>query len=279
MDDKSIVLAYLTLAFWIGVVGAIGYMTSWAWQAFNWIWDPGWITPLVSLGFFLVIATCLVFVKIFSDSNRRKRIALILVNVVFWIGFTPLYGRYTEWTWDFNRWFSTYEMSRLFLGLMIITGELSGIFLFLVTCLVLCYFPYVNWRTNTRIRLETEKKEKEEAMRKQAAERELQLEQERRVQREKKLELLKNYETAGRYEEAAQICDQLEMLEKAGELRRMARTSYQISTSFSMGKDGAISVTCPNCGSSQVVESKSNLVTCKHCGNNYIIPKNILDMM
>jgi hypothetical protein len=46
-----------------------------------------------------------------------------------------------------------------------------------------------------------------------------------------------------------------------------------------MGKDGAISCICPTCGSSQAIESKSNMVICKHCGNNYIIPKKILDSM
>jgi len=97
--------------------------------------------------------------------------------------------------------------------------------------------------------------------------------------RNMKMELLKNYETAGRFEDAAKICDEFEMWEKAGEYRRMAKTTYQISTSFVMGKDGAISCSCPNCGSSQTVETKSNLVKCQHCGNSYIIPKKILDLM
>jgi hypothetical protein len=104
-------------------------------------------------------------------------------------------------------------------------------------------------------------------------------EQNRKIEREKQLELLKNYETAGKFEEAAKICDELEMWEKAGEFRRMAKTTYLISTNFSMGKDGAISVNCPNCGSAQALESKTNMVTCIHCGNNYIIPKKVLDML
>ena len=73
--------------------------------------------------------------------------------------------------------------------------------------------------------------------------------------------------------------EELEMYEKAGECRRMEKTSFQVSTSFVMGKDGTISVNCPTCGSSQVVESKSNMVTCKHCGKNYVIPKKVLDML
>ncbi len=105
------------------------------------------------------------------------------------------------------------------------------------------------------------------------------IEQELERDRELKLALVENLETAGRYEEAAVVYDELEMYEKAGECRRLSKTSYQISTIFSMGKDGTLSVSCPNCGSPHIVDSKSNLVTCKHCGNNYIIPKKILDMM
>jgi ribosomal protein S27E len=84
---------------------------------------------------------------------------------------------------------------------------------------------------------------------------------------------------SGRYEEAARLYDKLEMYEKAGECRRLAKTTYQISTNFSLGRDGTISVSCPTCGSTQAIESKSNNVTCAHCGNNYVIPKKILDMM
>jgi ribosomal protein S27E len=105
------------------------------------------------------------------------------------------------------------------------------------------------------------------------------IEQNKEIVREKKLQLLKNYETAGKFEEAARICDEFEMWEKAGEYRRMAKTTYQISTAFNMEKNGTISCKCPNCSSSQAVETKSNLVKCQHCGNNYIIPKKILDMM
>jgi hypothetical protein len=98
-------------------------------------------------------------------------------------------------------------------------------------------------------------------------------------QKSEKTAMAENLITAGRYEDAARIYDEYEMYEKAGECRRMARTSYQISTVFSMGKDGTISVNCPNCGSSQAIASKTNLVEGKHCGKNYIIPKKVLDMM
>ncbi len=106
-------------------------------------------------------------------------------------------------------------------------------------------------------------------------------EQEMEVQRQRKIRLVKanKLEISGRYEDAARIYDDFEMYEKAGECRRMAKTSYQISTNFSMGKNGTISSNCPTCGSSQTIESKSNMVICKHCGNNYVIPKKILDSM
>jgi hypothetical protein len=128
--------------------------------------------------------------------------------------------------------------------------------------------------------------ERNEATRKMQIEaqetaRKMQIEAQERgqIDREKKLATISNYEIAGKYEEAARLCDELEMWEKAGELRRKAKTSYTISTSFSMGKDGAISVNCPVCGSSKIVESKTNLVKCLHCGNDYIIPKKVIDMM
>jgi len=89
----------------------------------------------------------------------------------------------------------------------------------------------------------------------------------------------RNLITAGRYEEAARIYDEYDMYETVGECRKMEGTSHQISTVFSMGKDGTISVNCPNCGSSHAVESKTNLVECTHCGGRYIIPKKVLDMM
>ena len=127
-------------------------------------------------------------------------------------------------------------------------------------------------------KIEQDKKmveQQEEKNKKLLAEKEAEIERERKI----KLEQVKGLEVSGRFEEAAKIYDEFEMFEKAGECRRMAKTSYQISTNFSLGKNGAISCSCPSCGSSQVLESKSNLVKCKHCGTNYIIPKKILDSM
>lgn len=89
---------------------------------------------------------------------------------------------------------------------------------------------------------------------------------------------IKNLELAGRYEEAAQLYETLGNYEKAGEMRRMQRTQYVISTNFQI-RDGAITIQCPYCGASQPAESKSNKVTCKYCGRIYVVPKKILDMI
>ena len=127
-------------------------------------------------------------------------------------------------------------------------------------------------------KIEQDKKmiaEQEEKNKKLLAEKEAEMERQRKI----KLEQVKGLEVSGRFEEAARIYDEFEMYEKAGECRRMSKTSYQISTNFSLGKNGVISCSCPSCGSSQGLESKSNLVTCKHCGTNYIGPKKILDSM
>jgi ribosomal protein S27E len=95
----------------------------------------------------------------------------------------------------------------------------------------------------------------------------------------KEIQSLQNFEKAGRYEEAAEGYEALQMWEKAGECRRMAKTTYVISSSFQIGKDGGIRVACPHCGASQALEAKSNEVTCKFCGTRYIVPKKILDMI
>nr|MDO8135374.1 hypothetical protein [Candidatus Njordarchaeum guaymaensis] len=88
-----------------------------------------------------------------------------------------------------------------------------------------------------------------------------------------------NLELAARYEEAAQIYEELGMHEKAGEARRMQKAQYVISTSFQLGKDGSISISCPHCGASQPAESKTSEVDCKYCGKKYMVPKKILDMI
>ena len=73
---------------------------------------------------------------------------------------------------------------------------------------------------------------------------------------------------AGKYEEAALKYEELEMWDKAKEIRNV-----------NMGRVSTINMECPHCGASQPLSSKSNEVTCKHCGKNYIIPKKVLDIM
>jgi ribosomal protein S27E len=69
------------------------------------------------------------------------------------------------------------------------------------------------------------------------------------------------------------------MWDKAGECRRMGKTSYIVSANVSIGKVGSISMECPHCSASQTIASKSNEVTCKYCGKNYIVPKKVLDLL
>jgi len=73
---------------------------------------------------------------------------------------------------------------------------------------------------------------------------------------------------AGKYEEAALKYEELEMWNKAREIRNI-----------NMGKVSTISMECPHCGASQPLSSKSNMVKCKHCGKKYIIPKKVLDLL
>jgi DNA-directed RNA polymerase subunit RPC12/RpoP len=93
------------------------------------------------------------------------------------------------------------------------------------------------------------------------------------------MEEIENLEKAGRFEDAAQRYEELEMWDKAGECRRKARTNYVVSANLNIGKIGTISMECPHCGASQPLTSKSNEVTCKYCGKNYMIPKNVLDLL
>jgi Zn finger protein HypA/HybF involved in hydrogenase expression len=84
---------------------------------------------------------------------------------------------------------------------------------------------------------------------------------------------------AGRFEDAALRYEELEMWDKAGEVRRMAKTSYVISANVNIGKVSTISMECPHCGASQPLSSKTNEVTCKYCGKNYVIPKKVLELL
>jgi len=72
----------------------------------------------------------------------------------------------------------------------------------------------------------------------------------------------------GKYEDAALKYEELEMWDKAREIRNI-----------NMGKVRSINMECPHCGASQPLSSKSNEVKCKHCGKNYVIPKKVLDLL
>jgi Zn finger protein HypA/HybF involved in hydrogenase expression len=93
------------------------------------------------------------------------------------------------------------------------------------------------------------------------------------------LEEIEKLERAGRYEDAALRYEELEMWDKAGEVRRKDKTSYVISANINIGKVSTISMECPHCGASQPLSSKNNEITCKYCGKNYIIPKKVLDLL
>ena len=73
---------------------------------------------------------------------------------------------------------------------------------------------------------------------------------------------------AGKYEEAALKCEEIEMWDKAKEIRNL-----------NMGKVSTISMECPHCGESQPFSSKHNNVTCKSCGKTYGIPKKVLELL
>jgi DNA-directed RNA polymerase subunit RPC12/RpoP len=79
---------------------------------------------------------------------------------------------------------------------------------------------------------------------------------------------IKKLKKAGNYEEATLKYEELEMWDKATEIRKL-----------NMGKVSTISMECPYCGKSQWLSSKSNEVTCKHCGKKYVIPKKVLELL
>jgi len=79
---------------------------------------------------------------------------------------------------------------------------------------------------------------------------------------------IKELKKSGKYEEAALKYEEIEMLDKAKEIRQL-----------NMGKISTINMECPHCGVSQPLSSKSNEVKCKHCGKNYLIPEKVLDLL
>jgi len=90
---------------------------------------------------------------------------------------------------------------------------------------------------------------------------------------------IERLERAGRYEDAALIYEELELMGKAEECRKKAKTNYVASAGKKVGKISAIRMECPHCGASQLLTPKSNEIVCSHCGKSYVIPKKILDLL
>lgn len=204
---------------------------------------------------------------------RKLIVIAFLISCIYAVLLPPTVGYLNE----------TYLKNNPFYGFESQAGDILLVFgptIVLSIPFIFVVFDVMNERAQAaQFRAIEEEKIRAEESKRRQADREAILELERKIKVEKDLEQAKKFEIAGRYEEAAKICDSIGLLEKAGDLRRMGRTTYLISTNFTMGKDGAISCNCPTCGSSQSIESKTNMVTCKHCGNNYIIPKKVLDML
>jgi DNA-directed RNA polymerase subunit RPC12/RpoP len=96
---------------------------------------------------------------------------------------------------------------------------------------------------------------------------------------QQKIPDIEKLERAGKYEDAALEYEELEMWDKAGEVRRKAKPNSVISANSNIGKVSSISLECPRCGASQPLSSKTNEVTCKHCGKNYGVPKKVLELL
>jgi len=103
-----------------------------------------------------------------------------------------------------------------------------------------------------------------------------------------KLEIVEIFKKAGRYEEAAKLYDQLEMRDEAEVCRRMGKRSrkkrHVLSTNLKVGKVAAISMKCPYCDSSQLLDSESNVlkvneVVCSFCTKKYVLPKKVYDLV
>ena len=79
---------------------------------------------------------------------------------------------------------------------------------------------------------------------------------------------IKELKKAEKYEEAALRYEELEMWDKAKEIREQ-----------NMGSVNIINMKCPHCGTSQPLSSKNNQAKCLHCGKNYLIPKKVLELL
>ena len=73
---------------------------------------------------------------------------------------------------------------------------------------------------------------------------------------------------SGKYEDAALKYEELEMWDKAEEIRKR-----------NMGKVSAITVKCPHCGEGKDISLKINEIKCKRCAKKYGIPKKVLELL
>ena len=73
---------------------------------------------------------------------------------------------------------------------------------------------------------------------------------------------------SGKYEDAALKYEELEMWDKAEEIRKR-----------NMGKVSTITVNCPHCGEAKDISSKIKEIKCKRCAKKYGIPKKVLELL
>lgn len=170
-----------------------------------------------------------------------------------------------------------YYMSQAELDLMLIT------MLFMLCPCTL--FVYYNIQRKRELQKKLLAEEKEQNARREAWEKEQAIKHAEAEARERELAQIKlrtdaeNFLKAGRYEAAARNYEWLGDWEKAGECRKLGKTTYVVSANVHIGKEG-ISVDCPHCGASQPVKSKTtNEATCAYCGKIYIIPEKVLSLL
>jgi ribosomal protein S27E/DNA-directed RNA polymerase subunit RPC12/RpoP len=84
---------------------------------------------------------------------------------------------------------------------------------------------------------------------------------------------------AGRYEDAALKYEKLDMWDKAKSCRAVARKKHTGSSDLQEGKIETVTLTCPHCGNSQPISSKSTEEICTQCGTTYLIPEKIKDLL
>lgn len=72
----------------------------------------------------------------------------------------------------------------------------------------------------------------------------------------------------------------LEQIRKSEERIRVReeRAQYNIATKIEL-VDGSLQVTCPSCGRSSRLGSKTSPIRCPQCNNDYIVPKKFLDIL